>query len=240
MVYRLGAARDGAVYSRFDQSICIADEESLLQIQNILDVSVHTNGLQAIVFDLDDTLYSEKDYVRSGYRQISRLFLGHEQEVYDQLWDAFLQKQNAIDEMLRQQGAYRDEMKAKCLRIYRYQQPDIQLYEGVEQMLRDLRQQGYKLGLLTDGRVEGQYAKIRSLGLAPLFDEIIVTDEQAGNGDVSAFRKPNAICFEIMQRRLGVPFEQMAYVGDNINKDFNAPRMLGMRGIYFKNAEGLY
>ena len=107
-------------------------------------------------------------------------------------------------------------------------------------MLRDLRQQGYKLGLLTDGRVEGQYAKIRSLGLASLFDEIIVTDEQAGNGDVSAFRKPNAICFEIMQRRLGVPFEQMAYVGDNINKDFNAPQMLGMRGIYFKNAEGLY
>ena len=240
VTYRPGAARNGAVYSRFDQSICIAGEESLQQIRNILDVSVHTNGLQAVIFDLDDTLYSEKDYVRSGYHQISRLFLGHEQEVYDQLWYAFLQKQNAIDEMLRQQGIYSDEMKEKCLRIYRYQQPDIQLYKGVEQMLRDLRQKGYKLGLLTDGRVEGQYAKIEALGLRTLFDEMIVTDELAGNGDVAAFRKPNAICFEIMQRRLGVPFEQMAYVGDNINKDFHAPRMLGMRGIYLRNEDGLY
>lgn len=83
----------------------------------------------------------ERLAVRSGYHQISRLFLGHEQEVYDQLWHAFLQKQNAIDEMLRQQG---------------------------------------------------------------------------------------------------VPFEQMAYVGDNINKDFHAPRMLGMRGIHLQNEDGLY
>ena len=29
------------------------------------------------------------------------------------------------------------------------------------------------------------------------------------------FRKPNSICFEIMQRRLGVPYEKMVYVGDN-------------------------
>lgn len=35
-------------------------------------------------------------------------------------------------------------------------------------------------------------------------------------------------------------FEQMAYVGDNINKDFHAPRMLGMRGIYLRNEDGLY
>lgn len=240
VTYHQDLARDGAIYSRFDQSICVAGEESLIWIENVLDVSEHVDGLHAIVFDLDDTLYSEKDYVRSGYHQISRLFLGHEQEVYDQLWHAFLQKQNAIDEMLWQQGVYSDEMKEKCLRIYRYQQPDIKLYEGIEQMLRDFRQKGYKLGLLTDGRVEGQYAKIRALGLEPLFDEIIVTDELAGNGDVAAFRKPNAICFEIMQRRLGVLFEQIAYVGDNINKDFHAPRMLGMRGIYFKNEDVLY
>ncbi len=215
-------------------------DQTLIKISNIQDVAAHTDGLQAVVFDLDDTLYSEKEYVRSGYHQISRLFLGAEQEVYDQLWNAFLQKQNAIDEMLHQQGIYSEELKEKCLRIYHYQQPQIHLYEGAEQLLRDLRERGYKLGLLTDGRVEGQYAKIRALQLAPLFDEIIVTDEMAGHGDVAAFRKPNAICFEIMQRRLGLPYEQMAYVGDNRSKDFYAPQMLGMRSIYFSNPDGLY
>ncbi len=238
--HRKNAAREGAVYSRFDQSICVVGEQDLIKISNIQDVAAHTDGLQAVVFDLDDTLYSEKEYVRSGYHQISRLFLGAEQEVYDQLWNAFLQKHNAVDEMLHQQGIYSEELKEKCLRIYRYQQPQIHLYEGAEQLLRDLREKGCKLGLLTDGRVEGQYAKIRALHLAPLFDEIIVTDEMAGHGDVSAFRKPNAICFEIMQRRLGLPYEQMAYVGDNRNKDFHAPQMLGMRSIYFSNQDGLY
>ncbi len=240
IVYKKNAAREGAVYSRFDQSICITEEQMLIKISNILDVPSHTTGLRAIVFDLDDTLYSEKEYVRSGYHQISRLFLGRQQEVYDQLWNAFVQKHNAIDEMLHQQGIYSEELKEKCLRIYRFQQPDIHLYEGVVSMLESLRKHGYKLGLLTDGRVEGQHAKINALGLTTLFDEIIVTDEMAGHGDVAAFRKPSSICFEIMQRRLGVPYEQMAYVGDNMKKDFSAPQMLGMHCIYFSNHDGLY
>ena len=256
------AAREGAVYSRFDQSICVGDGSSATRsafchgqecgnleaeianvqvcIENVLDVRKHKEGLQAIIFDLDDTLYSEKDYVASGYRQISRLFLGHEQEVFDQLWTAFTEKKNAIDIMLQAQGMYSDEMKEKCLRIYRYQKPNISLYDGVVELLTELRSEGIKLGLLTDGRVEGQWAKIDALGLRDLFDEIIVTDEQAGHGDVLKFRKPNRICFEIMQRRLDVPFEKMAYVGDNQKKDFQAPQALGMKCIYFRNEDGLY
>ena len=37
-----------------------------------------------------------------------------------------------------------------------------------------------------------------------------------------------------------LPFEQIVYVGDNLNKDFQAPRQLGMREIYYKNEDGLY
>lgn len=262
MEYYRNAAREGAMYSRFDQSICVGNGFSAVEsaychgqessdtkegtldtrvsIGNILDVGTQKDGLQAIVFDLDDTLYSEKDYVSSGYHQISRLFLGHEQEIFDQLWTAFVEKKNAIDVMLQAQNMYSDEMKEKCLRIYRYQQPDIRLYDGVTELLEELRREGFKLGLLTDGRVEGQWAKIDALGLRDLFDEIMVTDEQAGHGDVMKFRKPNSICFEIMQRRLGVPYEKMAYVGDNLKKDFQAPRALGMKCIYFRNADGLY
>lgn len=260
--YYRNAAHEGAVYSRFDQSICVGEGSSAtgiapchgmesadtkaensdtrVCIENILDVRKYVDGLQAIVFDLDDTLYSEKEYVASGYHQISRLFLGHEQEVFDQLWIAFTEKKNAIDVMLQAQDMYSDEMKEKCLRIYRYQQPDIRLYDGVTDLLTELRREGLKLGLLTDGRVEGQWAKIDALGLRDLFDEIIVTDEQAGHGDVMKFRKPNSICFKIMERRLDVPVEKMAYVGDNLRKDFQAPQVLGMKCVYFRNEDGLY
>lgn len=260
--YYRNAARDGAVYSRFDQSICVGDDlvdvgnsishsaecvhekavsaNADVCIDHILDVRKQIHGLQAVVFDLDDTLYSEKDYVASGYRQISRLFLGRQQQVYDQLWTAFTEKRPAIDVMLQAQGMDSDEMKEKCLRIYRYQKPEISLYDGVIELLTELRGAGIKVGLLTDGRVEGQWMKIEALGLQKVFDEIIVTDEQAGHGDVMRFRKPNTICFEIMQRRLGVPFDKMAYVGDNAQKDFYAPNALGMKCIYFQNKDGLY
>ena len=43
-----------------------------------------------------------------------------------------------------------------------------------------------------------------------------------------------------MQRRWKIPFEQLLYVGDNSAKDFQAPKQLGMRSAYFKNADGLY
>ena len=37
-----------------------------------------------------------------------------------------------------------------------------------------------------------------------------------------------------------VPYEQMIYVGDNLQKDFIAPETLGMSCVYFRNSDGLY
>ena len=69
-----------------------------------------------------------------------------------------------------------------------------------------------------------------------MVDDIIITDELGG----IQFRKPNDIAFRIMQNRWRVPFEQLVYVGDNPNKDFQAPRQLGMRWIYLFNKNGIY
>ena len=93
-----------------------------------------------------------------------------------------------------------------------------------------------KVGIITDGRVSGQKRKIQALGLDKLIDDIIITDELGG----TRFRKPCDIAFRIMQRRWGIPYEQLVYVGDNAEKDFQAPKQLGMRTLYFENEDGLY
>ena len=103
-------------------------------------------------------------------------------------------------------------------------------------MLKTLRKQGYLLGVITDGRPEGQRAKIKALGLEAMVDHIIVTDEFGG----VEYRKPNPIAFEKMRERFGTEYSKMCYVGDNVNKDFVAPQQLGMRSIWFKNPDGLY
>ena len=74
------------------------------------------------------------------------------------------------------------------------------------------------------------------MGLDKLIDDIIITDELGG----TQFRKPCDIAFRIMQRRWGLPFEQMVYVGDNAEKDFQAPKQLGIRSVWVQNKEGLY
>ena len=213
------AIDDGAVYSRFDQSVCIAEGK-------------RKQPIKGVVFDLDDTLYSEKQYVKSGYEAVAE-YLG-DKRIGDKLWEYFEAQKPAVDELLNEIG--RIEEKGKCLEIYREHSPKIELYDGAAEIIRDLKSKGIKVGIITDGRVSGQKKKLAALGLDKLADDIIITDELGG----IQFRKPCDIAFRIIQNRWRIPFEQMIYIGDNPAKDFTAPKQLGMKSIYFKNRDGLY
>lgn len=207
----------------------------MIEISNILEVKKHIEGLDAVIFDLDDTLYSEKEYVKSGYKQIA-IVLPDVENAAEKLWSLFEEKKPAIDELLKQENIESENVKQKCLQTYRHQIPDIQLYEGIVEMLTDFRNKGLKLGIITDGRPEGQRSKLKVLGLENMVDCIIVTDELGG----VEYRKPNSMAFELMKEKLDVEFDKMCYVGDNTSKDFIAPEKLGMRSIWFRNLDGLY
>lgn len=103
-------------------------------------------------------------------------------------------------------------------------------------MILVLKSRGIRVGVITDVRVSGQKKKIQALGLDKLIGDIIITDELGG----TQFRKPCDVAFRIMQHRWGLPFEQMAYVGDDAEKDFYAPRQLGMQRVWEQNEDGLY
>ena len=207
----------------------------MITINNILDVTKYLDNLDGIIFDLDDTLYSEKEYVKSGYVAIEKEFLNIK-NMSQKLWNAFWENKNAIDYVLKQEGLLTEENKSKALKIYRNHIPNIHLYEGVERMLKQIGEDEKKIGLITDGRQIGQKNKIKALKLESYIKEIIITDELGG----IEYRKPNPKAFELMKERLKISFEKMVYIGDNIKKDFIAPEKLGMKTIYFKNEEGLY
>ena len=209
---------DGAIYSRFDQNVCVQNGAS--------------QPLKGIIFDLDDTLYNEKQYIRSGYRAVEK-YLGIPGAA-EEMWRFFENNEPAIDSYL----AKIDQLarKIECLKIYREHMPEISLREDVVQHIQDLKCRGIKIGIITDGRPTGQWNKIRALGLEEMVDDIIVTDELGGE----QFRKPCDIAFRIMQRRWRIPFEQIMYVGDNIHKDFQAPKQLGMQWMLVENKDSLY
>lgn len=119
------------------------------------------------------------------------------------------------------------------MQIYRHQSPDIHLYPGVREMLDRIRK-NKAVGIITDGRPEGQRAKLEALQLS--VDAVIITDELGG----PEFRKPCPVAFEKMQQAFGVPFNKMVYIGDNPRKDFVAPIQLNMQCIYVQNKDGIY
>ena len=204
----------------------------MITVGLICEVADHVSDLDAVIFDLDDTLYPEKDYVRCGYRAVSALF-PNVPDMAQRLWAAFEDGRPAIDAVLEEEGL--QSYKAAALEAYRQNEPVLTLYPGARELLRRLGER-VKLGIITDGRPEGQRAKLRALCIEPLFDEIIVTDELGG----TQYRKPDPTAFRLMSERLGTRYDRMAYVGDNIRKDFIAPEALGMRCIWFQNPDGLY
>ena len=207
---------DGAVFSRFDQSVCIKDGK---------------RKIKGVIFDLDDTLYSEKEYVASGFKAVSDYFGGGYEE---KLWQYFEDGKSAIDELAKELGYEAKGITA--LKVYREHKPEIHLYDGVKELLENLHLKGIRIGIITDGRPEGQHNKIEALGLDKMVDDIIVTDELGG----VQFRKPCDIAFRIMANKWRMNYADIVYVGDNINKDFQAPQQLGMKCLYYKNKDSLY
>ncbi|MBO4788990.1 MAG: ATP-grasp domain-containing protein [Lachnospiraceae bacterium] len=216
VVERCRDIEDGSVYSRFDQSVCVSEGQG---------------KIKGVVFDLDDTLYSEKEYVRSGFKAVSD-YLGGDYET--KLWSFFEEGKPAINELLREIG--REDEKTEVLNTYRSHKPDIHFRSGAVEMISELRHAGYKIGVITDGRPEGQRNKIEALGLKDLVDDVIITDELGGE----QFRKPCDIAFRILTTRWRLNPADVVYVADNAAKDFLAPQQLGMKSIWFSSKEGLY
>ena len=210
---------NGAIYSRFDQCVCIKEGET-------------KQPIKGVIFDLDDTLYSEKQYIKSGFYAVAEYL--EKAEAFNKLWNYFKEGKLAIDTYLKEIGQM--DKKAACLHVYREHMPDIALYDNVADLIDKLKRENIEIGIITDGRPSGQRKKLLALGLDKMIKDIIITDELGGE----QFRKPCDIAFRIMQKRWKIPFEQMMYIGDNYNKDFQAPKQLGMQWLYVDNGEGLY
>lgn len=177
--------------------------------------------IKAVVFDLDDTLISEKQYIMSGYQYISQV-LGsklnmHERLILKTLTELFEESSRSVfNRFYDELGlVYQEEDILFLVKEYREHFPTISFFEDVHPCIDRLRKQGMKLGIITDGYACAQHQKLKALKAINFFDEIIVTDDLGRE-----YWKPHPKSFEIMKERLGVEFNEMIYLGDNPEKDF--------------------
>ena len=84
---------------------------------------------------------------------------------------------------------------------------------------------GLRLGVITNGDGEQQRAKVAALGLAGRFEAVIVS------GD-AGFAKPDARIFGLAAARVGVPAERCLFIGDNRAGDAVGAQAAGMLGVW--------
>ena len=238
--YQPKAASDGILFSRVEQSVQISSEDNPIhRIESLEELCELGDEIEAVIFDLDDTLYSQKEYMRSGLRAVSE-HLPQVRNCYNRMCAALEKGQMPVETVLREEHLDTPETLRECLDLFIEHEPKISLYPGVEELLRKLHRQKKYLAVITDGKPSMQHKKIQALGLPSLVDEILITDELAGNGNTHNFRKPNDLAYLIMRRRLGVALRNTAYVGVDPERDFVAPGKLGMKCYLYVNEDRLY
>ncbi len=193
--------------------------------------------MKVVCFDLDDTLYKEIDYLKSAYQEIVHYATGYcdktsspmpilAVKAYNEMLDAYFSGENAFERLNEYLGL--NVPIANYLTIYREHKPLISLDVDVVKTLDWLKEKGFIIGIITDGRVNSQTAKIEALGLYHwVKPEDVIISESFGSS------KPSLENFKFFENKYGKG--SYCYIGDNIEKDFVAPNALGWKTICLKH-----
>lgn len=187
--------------------------------------------IEVVVLDLDDTLYLERDYVRSGFSSIAAhlegLEVGSAETIFEHLWNQFElgRRRDAFDNLIEEFPTVADVASVESLvKRYRDHSPTISLAEP-DSFLR-LRGSGVELALISDGHPQVQQLKLDSLGVGHAFSPLVLTGKWG-----RAFWKPHHRAFELIETAFGLYGTKLAYVADNPSKDFIPPNERGWLSV---------
>jgi putative hydrolase of the HAD superfamily len=177
-------------------------------------MDIRINDKSFFIFDLDDTLYCEIDFLKSGYMEIANYLtpiIGI--NIYNQMWDLYKKGKDVFTYIVNNfQNA--NISFDKLLAIYRHHIPQINLKPGALLFLEQLKSYNISLGIITDGRSITQRNKLKALKIEKWFSEIIISEE-------FGTEKPNPKNYCYFTDKY--PWCNFFFFGDNLGKDFIMP-----------------
>ena len=195
--------------------------------------------IRCVVFDVDDTLYLERDYVRSGFEAVGSWFEDFTGVAgfSESAWALFLsgRRGDTFNQALDELGLEPDSgLIAELVDRYRAHRPVIQLLPDAQACLKRVSQSA-AVAIITDGPLLSQRAKVETLGLASWAAPILLTDELGPE-----YAKPDPGAFRLVEDACGARGAACVYVADNPAKDFIASGSLGWRSIRVRRAGSLH
>ena len=173
-----------------------------------------------IIFDLDETLYLEKNYVISGFYGVAdflfkKTCLNKKQTIH-YLLKTFNKygRKRIFDKLLKENNIYSKSLLKKVISKYRSHKPKISLTSINHKFLKKLSNK-YNLYLVTDGNKMVQRNKIISLKISRFFKKIFITHQY---GIINS--KPSIYCFRKIKELENCFWKELIYIGDDPTKDF--------------------
>lgn len=101
---------------------------------------------------------------------------------------------------------------------------------GADLAINEFKSNGYKIGLVTNGKTPFQERNFHALGVDHLFDCIIVSE-------AVGIRKPDRAIFELACEEVDADIRSSVFVGDNPIADVKGAKESGMNTVYVPNNE---
>src|SRR5690625_4114 len=137
---------------------------------------------KTFILDLDDTLYCEYDYVKSGFLVVSELLASKSKIdhsiIYQKMVDIWREYgRGKVFDLVCSFFSIENVAINQLVRLYREHVPTIQLYDDAIVFLNDQKEKGSQLGLITDGLSIMQWNKIKALKIEHYIGHIIVSND---------------------------------------------------------------
>jgi len=192
--------------------------------------------VKAILFDIDNTLYdsakqsmlSRKNAVKAMIDSGLDVDMDRAIELLNEIVDKHGSNyENHFDEMMKVLGVECDS-KIIASGVVAYHNTTVEnlIPEGTcIETLQKLRKEGYKLGVITNGKSIKQWEKLIRLGLGDVFDVVAISEE-------AGCSKPEPGIFISACDVLGVNPDDGMYVGDRLDSDIEGAHKAGMKAVY--------
>jgi len=191
--------------------------------------------MKALLFDLDGTLLNREATLISFCKaQYEKFALETNLEKYVKRVceldaNGYVRKEIVYAEIAKEFNLSKEIEQNLFLDYMNHFQAHCVPFNGLIETLKTLRDQHFLLGIITNGRHEGQMASLRALSIEEFFDVVLISESEG-------LAKPNSALFERALNRLGVKANEACYVGDHPTNDMEAARNVGLTTIWKKNA----
>lgn len=203
--------------------------------------------IKAIIFDLDDTLYSWKGPHPGAMDAVCAYVREELGQSADEFTDYYKAEMKQIQSELGKQAAIHN----RLIRFLRYLEcHQLPLHHalimeriywdhifaaakpepGCVECLEALKEQGYILGIGSNMTLDWQMEKLDRLDLTKYFS-FVVSSEEAGA------EKPDARVFDLCAKKAGVKPEECLFVGDSYQGDVLGAEAAGMHALWYAPLE---